>query len=34
MLKYKFQKNGHTKISRDTAGVYAIVNILNNKKYI
>ena len=34
MLKYKFQKNGHINVCRNTSGIYAIVNTLNNKKYV
>lgn len=32
-MNFKFYYNGHTQID-DVAGVYAIVNLLNNKKYI
>lgn len=34
MLKFKFYYFGHIQISENVSGIYAIVNTLNNKKYI
>lgn len=34
MLKFKFYHFGHVQISESCSGIYAIVNTLNNKKYI